>query len=169
MKRRKKILIAVFLCGSVGGGANGLFAQGIPGPTVPKPVPEIPQQTQPTIPGQRAPGLPPTEPLPGQRGTIPERMEAPDAGSSQGEMVISSEDIRKAQEALKAKGKDPGAVSGRMHARTQEALREFQKENNLPATGVLDKKTADKLGVTLKSDAGSKPQQRQPGEKPETK
>jgi peptidoglycan hydrolase-like protein with peptidoglycan-binding domain len=168
MIRRKNILTAVFLCGSVGAGANGLFAQALPGPNVPKPVPEMPQQTQPTIPGQPAPGLPPTEPLPGQRGTIPERMEAPDAGS-QRDMVISSEDIKKAQEALKAKGKDPGAVSGRMHAKTQEALREFQKENNLPATGVLDQKTAEKLGVTLKGDEGSKPQQRQQGAKPEAK
>jgi carboxyl-terminal processing protease len=95
-------------------------------------------------------------------------MQAPDAGS-QRDMVISSDDIRKAQEALKAKGKDPGAVSGRMHAKTQEALREFQKENNLPATGVLDQKTADKLGVTLKGDEASKPQQRQQGAKPEVK
>jgi len=170
MKRKRHILTAVFVAGGVSvAGANGLFAQGLPGPAVPKPVPEIPQQTQPTIPGQPAPGLPPTEPLPGQRGTIPERMQPPDAGSSQREMVISSEDIRKAQEALKAKGKDPGAVSGRMHAKTQEALREFQKENNLPATGVLDKKTADKLGVTLKGDEASKPQQRQQGGKPEAK
>ncbi len=168
MKRQNHILTAVFLAGNMGLGAHVLFAQSIPGPTVPKPVPDMPQQTQPTIPGQPAPGLPPTEPLPGQRGTIPERMEAPDAGS-QREMVISSDDIRKAQEALKAKGKDPGAVSGRMHAKTQEALREFQKENNLPVTGVLDKKTADKLGVTLTGDEASKPQQRQQGAKPETK
>src|SRR5215207_1551497 len=98
MKGRKQILTAVLLCGSVGAGVNGLFAQALPGPTVPKPVPEIPQQTQPTIPGQPAPGLPPTEPLPGQRGTIPERMQAPDAGS-QRDMVVSSDDIMKAQEA----------------------------------------------------------------------
>jgi hypothetical protein len=168
MKPRKGILTAVILSGSVGVGVNGVFAQALPGPSVPKPVPEIPQQTQPTIPGQPAPGLPPTEPLPGQRGTIPERMQPPDAGS-QRDMVISSDDIRKAQEALKAKGKDPGAISGRMHAKTQEALREFQKENNLPATGVLDQKTAEKLGVTLKGDEGSKPQQRQQGAKPDAK
>lgn len=168
MKRKKQILTAVFLFGSVGVGANALFAQGIPGPTVPRPVPDLPQQIQPTIPGQPAPGLPQTEPLPGQRGTIPERMPPPDAGSQQ-EMVISSDDIKRAQEALKAKGRDPGAISGRMHAKTQEALREFQKENNLPATGVLDQKTADKLGVTLKGDEGSKPQQRQESNKPESK
>ncbi|MEX0804977.1 MAG: peptidoglycan-binding domain-containing protein [Candidatus Binatia bacterium] len=145
MKRKKQILMAVFLSGSVGVSANALFAQGVPGPTVPRPGPEIPRQTQPTIPGQR--------------GTIPERMQPPDADSQQ-EMVISSDDIKRAQEALKAQGRDPGAVSGRMHAKTQEALRDFQKANNLPATGVLDKKTADKLGVTLKGDEGSTPQKR---------
>jgi carboxyl-terminal processing protease len=95
-------------------------------------------------------------------------MEPPDAGSQQ-EMVISSDDIKKAQEALKAKGRDPGAISGRMHTKTQEALREFQKENNLPATGVLDKKTADKLGVTLKGEDRPMPQQRQENAKPESK
>src|SRR5918994_4385584 len=167
MKQRRPIFTALFVAGSIGVGTNGLFAQGLPGPNVPRPGTDLPKQTEPTIPGQPAPGLP-QEPLPGQRGTIPERMEAPDAGSQQ-EMVISSDDIKKAQEALKAKGKDPGAVSGRMHAKTQEALREFQKENDLPATGVLDKKTADKLGVTLKGEDASKPQQRQQGTKPEAK
>ena len=168
MKARNQILTAVFVAGSIGIGAQGPFAQGLPGPNVPKPGPDLPKQTQPTIPGQPAPGFPGTEPLPGQRGTIPERMQPPDAGSQQ-DMVISSDDIKRAQEALKAKGRDPGAISGRMHAKTQEALREFQKENNLPATGVLDKKTADKLGVTLKGEEGSKPQQGQESSKPESK
>jgi len=104
----------------------------------------------------------------GQRGTIPEQMEPRDA-VSQREMVVSSDDIRRAQEALKAKGRDPGAISGRMHAKTQEALREFQKANDLPATGVLDKKTADKLGITLKGDEDSTPQKREDGTKRESR
>jgi peptidoglycan hydrolase-like protein with peptidoglycan-binding domain len=54
-----------------------------------------------------------------------------------------------------------------MHAKTQEALREFQKANDLQATGVLDQKTADKLGMKLKGDKGSTPQQRQESIKPE--
>ena len=64
------------------------------------------------------------------------------------DMVVSPEDIREAQEALKSRGFDPGAVSGRMDAKTQDALRDFQKQNDLPATGVLDPKTAEKLGIT---------------------
>jgi peptidoglycan hydrolase-like protein with peptidoglycan-binding domain len=75
-------------------------------------------------------------------------------------MVISSEDIKKAQEALKAKGMDPGPATGRMDAKTQEALSEFQKANNLPATGVLDERTAEKLGVALNHHKGAKPQHR---------
>ena len=79
----------------------------------------------------------------------PERPGVPPDIESQEGMVISPDDIKRAQEALKAKGFDPGAVSGRMHPKTQEALRAFQKKNNLPATGVLDDKTAEKLGVTV--------------------
>jgi peptidoglycan hydrolase-like protein with peptidoglycan-binding domain len=132
MKRNSKLVAAAFLSGSIG--LNGLFPQDTLTATVPEPgsAPEVVQ----------------TQPLPGQPGTIPERIQPPDARGEQ-EMVISEEEIKRAQEALKAKGYDPGAVSGRMHAKTQEALREFQKKNNLPATGVLDKKTADKLGVTV--------------------
>ena len=159
MKRKKQVFSVIFLSGSVGLGANALFAQGASGPTVPGPGPEMPPQTQPTIPGQPAPGSPQLEPLPGQPGTIPERIQPPESGS-QREMVISAEEIKRAQEALKAKGHDPGAISGRMHAKTQEALREFQRANNLTPTGVLDKKTADKLGVVVPEEKKSLPEQR---------
>lgn len=153
MKRRSTILTAALLSASVGLGAQTVFAQsapggssapgspGQPGPAVPQPGP----RTQPTIPGQPAPGLPQTDPVPGQPGTIPERAEQPRTGADQ-KMVVSSEQIKKAQIALKAKGLNPG-TDGKMDARTQQALRDFQKDNNLPATGVLDEKTAEKLGV----------------------
>jgi peptidoglycan hydrolase-like protein with peptidoglycan-binding domain len=140
--------------------ASAVFAQSLPGPSGEKFRPELLKQTQPTTPWQVAQALPGPEPLPGQRGTIPERMPSPDSGSQQ-EMVISSDDIRRAQEALKTKGLDPGAISGRMHAKTQEALREFQKANDLPANGVLDQKTADRLGIKLKGDKNSPQQQRE--------
>jgi peptidoglycan hydrolase-like protein with peptidoglycan-binding domain len=78
-------------------------------------------------------------------------MEHPRAGTEP-DMVISSTDIKRAQEALKAKGHNPG-MDGKMDAQTQQALRDFQKANDLPATGVLDDKTASKLGV--KTDAGN--------------
>lgn len=150
MKRRRKVLTAALLSASVGLGAQSIFAQsapsggpsapGNPGQTVPQPGP----RTQPTIPGQPAPGLPQTEPMPGQRGTIPEVTQP----RSSEKMVVSAEHIKKAQEALKAKGLNPG-TDGKMDEKTQQALRDFQKVNNLPATGVLDSQTAAKLGITL--------------------
>ena len=147
MKRKKQILSAVILSGSVGLGANSLFAQGAPGSGQPGPSPQ-PRQTQPTIPGQPGgPGLPQTEPMPGQPGTIPERVERPSAGDKG--MVVSSDDIKKAKEALKANGLNPGPIDGTLDSKTQQALRDFQKANKLPVTGVLDAQTAEKLGVTM--------------------
>ena len=154
MKLKKEILTAALLSASVGLGAQSLFAQSTPGssmpgsqdrsgPTVPQPGPGTSQR--PTIPGQPAPGLPQTDPIPGQPGTIPERVQRPDAGQH---MAVTSEDIKKAQDALKAKGLEPG-TDGRMDAKTQQALRDFQKANDLTVTGVLDEKTAAKLGVSL--------------------
>ena len=65
-------------------------------------------------------------------------------------MVVSTDHIKKAQDALKAKGLNPG-TDGKLDDKTQQALRDFQKVNNLPATGVLDAQTAAKLGITLDS------------------
>jgi peptidoglycan hydrolase-like protein with peptidoglycan-binding domain len=73
-------------------------------------------------------------------------------------MVVSPDHIKSAQEALKARGHNPGSVNGRMDEKTQQALRDFQKANNLPATGVLDEKTAEQLGVTLTEEGHSIPQ-----------
>jgi hypothetical protein len=161
MKKRNEILTAALLSASVGLGAQSLFAQSSPGSGSSMPGgqersgPTSPSgpDTSPTIPGQPAPGVPPTGPIPGQRGTIPEKM-GPDAGS-QG-MVVTSDHIKKAQDALKAKGLNPG-TGGKLDPQTQQALREFQKGNDLPATEVLDEKTAAKLGVTMSTQGRSTP------------
>lgn len=161
MIRRRKVLTAAVLSATVGFGAQSLFAQtgssGSGGPVGPGPTgPAVPQpgpHTQPTIPGQPAPGLPQTSPMPGQPGTIPERAQQPRPNEN---MVVSAEQIRKAQDALKARGLNPG-TDGKLDERTQQALRDFQKQNNLPATGVLDEKTADKLGIVRDSGSSISP------------
>ena len=55
--------------------------------------------------------------------------------------------VRQAQEALKAQGHDPGPVDGVMGPQTKDALRAYQRAQNLTETGQLDQQTTDKLGL----------------------
>jgi peptidoglycan hydrolase-like protein with peptidoglycan-binding domain len=80
--------------------------------------------------------------------------------------AASSDDIKKAKEALKAQGHNPGTIDGNMDSRTRQALRDFQQASKLPVTGVLDQQTAAKLGVTLNSGS-STPQKGQERVTPE--
>lgn len=57
------------------------------------------------------------------------------------------EDTKKLQEALKAKGHDPGPIDGIMGRKTGVALKAFQKARGLKETGELDVQTAEKLGI----------------------
>jgi peptidoglycan hydrolase-like protein with peptidoglycan-binding domain len=59
----------------------------------------------------------------------------------------SKDKVKAVQEALKSKGFDPGEADGVVGRRTGQALREFQKSQNLQVTGRIDDKTASALGV----------------------
>ena len=67
--------------------------------------------------------------------------------SAHGGRVKGQQEVKSAQEALKAKGYDPGASDGAIGPRTRAALRNFQKAEGLRATGRLDAETRTKLGV----------------------
>jgi peptidoglycan hydrolase-like protein with peptidoglycan-binding domain len=68
--------------------------------------------------------------------------------SSQGKgQKASNSQVREVQEALKAQGHDPGPIDGVMGPQTQQAIREYQRSQNLSETGRLDAQTAQKLGV----------------------
>ena len=68
---------------------------------------------------------------------------------SKGGSRISNADMRKVQQALKSKGFDPGPINGEFDAKTQAALRAYQKQNDLNVTGSVDEPTADSLGVVI--------------------
>lgn len=59
-----------------------------------------------------------------------------------GRVIAASAMIRAAQQALVDCGYDPGPVDGVMSEQTSDALREFQHDNHLRESGVLDDETA---------------------------
>jgi peptidoglycan hydrolase-like protein with peptidoglycan-binding domain len=68
------------------------------------------------------------------------------------------EQVKAAQQALKDKGHDPGAVDGVMGPKTRSALKDFQKTEGIKDTGRLDQDTMSKLGVEARtSGTGSAP------------
>lgn len=60
--------------------------------------------------------------------------------------VIKNE-IKKMQETLRLKGHYRGNIDGVFGLRTRASLRAYQKAENLPVTGQVDIRTADRLGV----------------------
>ena len=76
-------------------------------------------------------------------GGSPSTVQGYSGSAGQGSM----QNTREVQQALKDKGHDPGQVDGVLGPRTQQAIRDFQEANGLPATGRLDAETAAALGV----------------------
>ena len=73
---------------------------------------------------------------------------ATDTSASSGKRQMGNQSqIRRVQEALKTEGHDPGPIDGMMGPKTQEALRQYQRQENLKETGRLDQDTMSKLGV----------------------
>ncbi|MHC4278442.1 MAG: peptidoglycan-binding domain-containing protein [Planctomycetota bacterium] len=75
------------------------------------------------------------------------RVEQKAASSSEGKGGQQLAQIQQAQERLKARGFDPGAIDGILGPQTRAALNEYQAAQRLPTTGVLDEKTRKSLGV----------------------
>jgi len=66
--------------------------------------------------------------------------------TSSGKMKVIPEiknrpNVKQIQMALKNAGYTPGAVDGKMGRQTKDAIRAFQRANNLPADGKVGKKT----------------------------
>jgi lipid-binding SYLF domain-containing protein/peptidoglycan hydrolase-like protein with peptidoglycan-binding domain len=74
------------------------------------------------------------------------------AQSDQGEKMHKAaatdrDHVKKAQQALKDQGMYNGAVDGIMNSQFRQALRAYQTQNQLQATGKLDNPTMSKLGI----------------------
>ncbi|MGA8154039.1 MAG: peptidoglycan-binding domain-containing protein [Terriglobales bacterium] len=77
----------------------------------------------------------------------PRSVAGSDSGRERSEAFFVKDETKKMQETLHNKGHDPGIVDGVFGLRTRTSIREYQKAENLPATGQVDRRTADGLGV----------------------
>ena len=84
----------------------------------------------------------------------PGRMEKSGAGGTEIKQSVGArwtkEEVKKAQEALKNRGHDPGSIDGVMGPQTVKAIKGFQSANGLKETGRLDAQTAEKLAASSK-------------------
>ena len=62
---------------------------------------------------------------------------------------LEKEQKKDIEQALQEKGFEPGSVDGVIDSQTQSAISQFQRDNNLPATGTVDEQTAKQLGVEI--------------------
>jgi hypothetical protein len=76
------------------------------------------------------------------------------AGASGSGAVTASPMVRDAQRALNDRGFDV-AVDGVYGANTEQAVREFQRQQGLPQTGQLDNRTLAVLGVSARNAPAS--------------
>ena len=124
---KKFFLKAIFVGGAVAVMAGPVWSQEVPG-----------ERRQPdrnlTRPGDN-------ENIPGMHG--------------KGTVELSKADMQRVEEALKAKGYDPGKVDGIADDANRAAIRSFQKDKGIPITGAVDQRTADQLGVSMGSKAMS--------------
>jgi peptidoglycan hydrolase-like protein with peptidoglycan-binding domain len=67
------------------------------------------------------------------------------ASRSESQTVYSYNMVRKAQRVLIDLGYNSGPIDGIWGPKTKSAVRQFQSDNELPATGMLDMKTRSKL------------------------
>jgi peptidoglycan hydrolase-like protein with peptidoglycan-binding domain len=129
MTHARTALVAL-IAGLLAVGVSQAQTQGTGSQPAPQPSPA--GTSQPT--SQSSPAVSPAA-TPAAGSAAPARMGAP------------QEEVRRAQEALKAKGHDPGPLDGRMGPRTEAAIRSFQKAENIQMSGQLDDETRAKLGV----------------------
>ena len=70
-------------------------------------------------------------------------------GGSENKSNISQDDRVDMEQALGDSGYDPGPVDGVIDNQTREAVRVFQEDHSLVATGIVDPATGELLAVVI--------------------
>jgi len=74
----------------------------------------------------------------------------PEETKSTGAMGAVNRDLMRVQRRLKELGHDPGPIDGRLGLQTKAALKAFQTDYGLAATGEIDAETRAALGLGRK-------------------
>lgn len=92
-----------------------------------------------------------------QSGTAPESQTTSQAPASpaEGQAPATPIVIIEVQKKLASEGYDPGAADGVWGPQTEAAVRNFQRDQNLDATGQLDQDTMEILLVPVDSNSSS--------------
>ena len=66
-------------------------------------------------------------------------------------MELPAREVMAIEISLNKQGFHPGEVDGVLDNQTEQAIAGFQKQNNLPVTGMLDEQTANQLEIASNS------------------
>lgn len=92
-----------------------------------------------------APAAPPPAATPSPAPAAPEPARTAPEPANGAAAAAAPMSARELQEMLTALGYKPGPIDGKPGPRTREALKQFQKDAGLPATGLLDAETTQRL------------------------
>lgn len=81
-------------------------------------------------------------------------------GGQQQAQAQSPELVKQAQQALKDKGLNAGPVDGQWGPQTQQAVKAYQQQNQIQASGQLDRETLASLGIGQSASAGGSSRER---------
>jgi peptidoglycan hydrolase-like protein with peptidoglycan-binding domain len=87
-----------------------------------------------------------------QRTEVPKEASTTMARTNGVPLYAGPETLRAMQRELSAEGHDAGAIDGEWGENTREALRSFQRERDLEATGTLTLPTLAALGIDIKNE-----------------
>ena len=127
MNKKRTIFTAMILGGAVGLAPMTAWSQ------------EAPQETRQPYPELTRPGE--NEGIQGMHGG--------------GTQELSDNDMEAVEQALEEKGYDVGKVDGRADNVSRAAIRVFQKDEGISITGMIDERTADRLGLQRSSQDSS--------------
>jgi peptidoglycan hydrolase-like protein with peptidoglycan-binding domain len=84
-----------------------------------------------------------------RKASAPKPAPAPEQPSapSPSDVTAVGDTVRVVQQALVARGYDPGPVNGRAGRQTEEAIRKFQQDRGLKKTGTIDYAVLETLNI----------------------